>query len=663
MESRENEASKKIRRKLPALPLEAKPVPPPKPKHLQSPAKKAGHLNNGKTQDVKTREQTRRRPSKDREEDVRARTTTGTGVKHTGYRAQEEKALVTSRVKDFEKRMSGEHTLESGKLPEDKRADTQFKRRDNSSERRRELDTQSSSEDINVYGLKVPVKVKTLKQQLKEELKMVVDTRRRHREEMEEIRSLERQLDEIRSLEDKQRKMLQEKLEALRRDTEKRSRSIRELLDRDSTDGASTDSGGEEKHSVLREPQRQQKLMPPATQTIRLSPQASPRRSRHKKQVADVTAPQFSPIKEDNDIEADFQARLEMEKQIEKLRSMNIESERLLESKSPRLPRKHYGELYQHAPTSHPNLAETDRKTSLQTNVDYSRLSSSYSELPSQCPSAMKTFYSEDDVEKRYREEKKQYLQIEIEKRKRQIGENAMLQGELKKIAEATQVPSSQLEYIRSRYYEQVSPREVRDKTNKSNIPIGIIKPLDDKDGGFLPYEEAELRDMFLGRKPASLQSECENYSSSEYLAHKTSRDTRPGDVPTRQQLTKLAHSHPSIFSTSKDSGMSSSHTLSDWQPADRDWQPQDRQPTHRPTPEIIPHQYEGLSDYSTPPTDNSPHSESPPPMPLLDDVTRRSRKILHGIGSRPLSEEYDQSFSALEGRFMTLCSLETLYN
>ena len=54
-------------------------------------------------------------------------------------------------------------------------------------------------------------------------------------------------------------------------------------------------------------------------------------------------------------------------------------------------------------------------------------------------------------------------------------------------------------------------------------------------------------------------------------------------------------------------------------------------------------------SDYSvtTDAETSTPQSDHTPAMPLLDDVTKRSRSLLRAVGSRPLSDDFDKYFQA----------------
>ena len=45
--------------------------------------------------------------------------------------------------------------------------------------------------------------------------------------------------------------------------------------------------------------------------------------------------------------------------------------------------------------------------------------------------------------------------------------------------------------------------------------------------------------------------------------------------------------------------------------------------------------------------TETSPPSDTTPAMPILDDVTKRSRSLLRSVGSRPLSDDMEKYFQA----------------
>lgn len=129
---------------------------------------------------------------------------------------------------------------------------------------------------INIYGIPITEAMKSLKRRLQEELRRVTRDRKRKLEELEEIRALQMQIGALR----------------LEGDAYKLSRH-----------GAS----GSDKRapSYVNITVESKKALTP-----RSSPQVTPRRQRHKRQSSDPMISKFSPIKEDKDIEADFQTKL-----------------------------------------------------------------------------------------------------------------------------------------------------------------------------------------------------------------------------------------------------------------------------------------------------------------------------------------------------------------
>lgn len=129
---------------------------------------------------------------------------------------------------------------------------------------------------IAIYGIPITEAMKSLKKRLQEELRRVTRDRKRKLEELEEIRALQMQIGNLR----------------LEGDSYRLARHV-----------AATSADKRTPSYVQVDPKK--------SLTPRSSPQVTPRRQRHKRQSSDPMISKFSPIKEDKDIEADFQAKME----------------------------------------------------------------------------------------------------------------------------------------------------------------------------------------------------------------------------------------------------------------------------------------------------------------------------------------------------------------
>ncbi|CAE1170175.1 unnamed protein product [Acanthosepion pharaonis] len=490
---------------------------------------------------------------------------------------------------------------------------------------------------VGIYGIPISTAMKSLKRRLQDELRKVTESRRRKIEELEEIHALERQIEELK---------LESKL--------------------DSRAAALLASG----HKSRTLPRNGRGLVTSSsfdksTASVRSSPQIIPRRSRHRRQASDPMIAKFSPIKEDKDIEADFQARGAtegMEGKFSKYSTDDSSQSGLSDTESTRS--EPIGETINSAykkikPSAYAKMFYTGRAQSTERihpsdSAQYlstsAPLSSSHSEsyLADGLAGHLKTpTYFSDDEEKRTKEEKRQILQYEIEKRKKQLEETARLQHELIRLSRARQAVAHSYDDIPRRYAYSTSPR---------HVPTGIIKPLDDD---LPPQLERFVQSTHDIRKSESMDAKRvqelyqaqANYSSTEYLAHKQELARRqlyddystygsypPYDAglsqsqvyPSSPNLMNRSDSGPVIIPNIPPGlhppGISGSVTLPDINRSDMDIMP---------TREL--HQHQFSSD-----TDNSPASDYTPAMPLLDDITTRSRKILHDIGSRPLSAEFN---------------------
>ena len=503
-----------------------------------------------------------------------------------------------------------------------------------------------SPEYVTIRGLKVPIAVKSMKQRLKEEIQIVTASRRLKIDEMEEIRIMERQLEELRAQERKQ----------------KEESELKELKEK-------TNAEVKAKPLLLRPNQEnRRKPTPPATTiTSRMSPQASPRRARHKRQNSDPMVAKFSPIEEAKDIESDFVVHEER-----KLISRERDS-------SPHKPLTRIGSATPPA-SSHltprvslPKLSKSSEllSSTAPETVTENPLSSSQSETllsrTSPKPGARNAILRADENERKSREDRTLKLRLEIQKRKEQIEENARLQQEIRKMVDSVDVPLHNLEEVRHKFAQQIRLTDVVRPSDK--IPTGIIRPIDYEDIANMEYNI--LPDTYPTKVTRSLPQtptdyyDNGNYSSSEYLAHKSERSPQrdfnryvsdfenarsyvinpeyfDARMVTSQSgnLVKSAEMIYTTFGDSRDSGMSSGVNVIDGQPGTR--QELNNVSQFEMYADITPN----TTDADTTPPSENMVSMVTPAMPLLDDVTARSRKIIREMGGRPLSDDMEKYFA-----------------
>lgn len=486
---------------------------------------------------------------------------------------------------------------------------------------------------ITIYGVPITQAMKSLKKRLQEELRRATEGRRQRIEEIEEIRALQAQICELKLSQD------YAKVQA-KRNAQKQAA------------GKSAGPGNKKRGSA-----------PMAAP--RSSPQVMPRRSRHKRQSSDPMISKFSPIKEDKDIEADFQLKTHKtneeasQKYITDDSSQSglsdnesIRSEPAFNSRNKKTKPSAYTDMFynQNNPARKPNIEPSSSLPSLPPKCH------SDTNLPEKAKSKSAMYVSDDD-ESRAREDRKQKLQQEIEKRKKKLEETTKLKTELFNLTRSGQVMAHS--------YDDIPKKSSRTYPSSRPIPTGIIKPIEDDDD----FDDGSDDNEFVTRshqeinKASVVESSEANYSSSEYLAHKQEsvRRSRLEDV--------TSYSSPYLFTgnindprvskttkqkvdfyldpASRDAVITSSVTLPDLHSrrADMEYPP--------------PKDYGAMSD-----TETSPPSDSTPAMPLLDDVKERSRQIIHGIGtgSRPVSAEFNFS-GGVEGEgwgFFYVCSVSS---
>ena len=354
--------------------------------------------------------------------------------------------------------------------------------------------------------------------------------------------------------------------------------------------------------------------------------QVLPRRARHKRQSSDPMVAKFSPIKEDKDIEAEMQGRQSDDSRGCKTAddssqsgvsdNDSIRSEPVLSSSSRyrKLKPSEYTKM------CYAKQAQSTERLDSKDRGKYSTLISSQSEgnLP----------LNAEDEELRMREEKRRELQFEIEKRKRQIAEKTAILKDVRQQAG----PNKQL----TQSCDELSRKSMMVPSNlpPRPIPTGIIKPIDD---------ETNYADDYK----AHYQNQT-NYSSTEYLAHKQ-------EELMKQRFDDLgAYSSPFLYSGDigeKSAFVPQKRTIVDahsYSTGNVNLGAQDINISGSVTlPEI--HTVRSNLDVNrnqcfTPDMEVSPPQDITPAMPLLSDVTAKSRKILHeiGTGSRPVSAEFN---------------------
>ena len=553
---------------------------------------------------------------------------------------------------------------------------------------------------VNIYGLQVPSEVKSLKQRIKEEIQIATTSRRLQIDEREEIRLMERELAD-REGERRQRAAEQARLEAKikeakckEKEREKELEKWRELDQQKKLEAEKLLSEQKTKFEARR------RGGPPSASmaALRMSPQASPRRARHKRQNSDPMVAKFSPIEEVRDIENELSYKLGLE-----ARRVASDVGRF----SPQLSytRRHLGAAtqpstsdvehyaFRQAPLARSTLSRSSEVLSKYSLVERDpRLASSQSEsdlLMSLTHSGpLAAYYDEEDWH--VKEERKQILQMEIEKRKRALEENARLQSELRRLSESADLSHHEIDEARVRYQQHMR--------NKEHVPTGIIKPIDyDSElleaEAYSQMEYAAYRDMLEQLEQERFASGAHAHShphayNMDYMVphdHTSNHNmdaimalgptgeylmadmwTDVGHLPPAEHMAQselygypvhsaaggMMHPYatpPQRYPGMKESGMSGSvpgmgpsYTLHPSQ--EGGVQP----PSHSETTSL------GRTDSET-----SPPTDPTPAMPILDDVTLRSRSLLRDIGSRPLSDDMEKYFYA-EG-MGTVNSLLTL--
>ncbi|XP_021364815.1 uncharacterized protein LOC110457754 isoform X2 [Mizuhopecten yessoensis] len=484
-------------------------------------------------------------------------------------------------------------------------------RNDQRSKDREETDEMIDSM-INIYGVPITQAMKSLKRRLQDELRKATEGRRRRIEEFEEIRALQLQIGELKLSSDYAKSQLK--------------RSMQQRPNKTSLG----QNGKKRGTSPL--------------QSARSSPQVLPRRSRHKRQTSDPMISKFSPIKEDKDVESDFQSKgksasaeqthmkyiTDDSSQSGLSDNESIRSEPVSNARNKKIKPSAYAKMFFNASYDESKGPEVEQSTLPGTKSK----SRSESHIPQKVKKATRSpscFGVEEEI--KVREDRKQELQNEIEKRKKQLEETSRLQAELLNLTRTSghAMAHSYDDLPRTANYSYPAARP---------IPTGIIKPLEDDEESEFDYLSRRLDDDKGSWDNFQQQA---NYSSTEYLAHKqeTSRRSRVEEMHS-------AYSSPFLYSGNIDDPHAFKPTA---QPSDffRKSDPI-RDPVMSSSvtlPELhsartVDIEYQKKNTCSD--TEASPPSDATPAMPLLDDVKARSRKIIHdiGSGSRPVSAEFN---------------------
>lgn len=354
----------------------------------------------------------------------------------------------------------------------------------------------------------------------------------------------------------------------------------------------------------------------------------------------------FSPIKEDKDVESDFQSKVKSasvdqthmkyitddSSQSGLSDNESTRSEPISNARYKKIKPSAYAKMFFNTSYDESKGPETEQ-SSLPGTKSKSRSESHIPQKVKKTARSTSCFGVKEEV--RVREDRKQELQNEIEKRKKQLEETSRLQAELLHL---TRTSGHTLAHSYDDLPRSASAGYTYPATRP--IPTGIIKPLEDDEDSELDFPDRRMDDDKGSWDNFQQQA---NYSSTEYLAHKqeTSRRTRieemhsaysspylySGNVDDPHAF-KPATQQPEFYRKSdpaRDPIMSSSVTLPELHSAR--------------TTDIAYHPKDTFSDMET-----SPPSDSTPAMPLLDDVKARSRKIIHdiGAGSRPVSAEFN---------------------
>ena len=488
-------------------------------------------------------------------------------------------------------------------------------------------------ETTSVRGIRVPVDVKFLKQRLKEEIQIVTASRRLRIDEQDEIRRMEMllaQRERQRLAADAEAAAAKQRSNGARAD---RTTLVTQTKERSGFNAALNQNGAT-----------------PSQQRV-VSPHALPsRRVKHKRQISDPVVTKFSPIEEDRDVEHAMNAKMRAD--FDTVRRPEV---RHVEATTRTVQTRNSPNVFVTQISKKPipsSKLSTSLSRSSEVLHDYSiverdaRLMNSQSEscLPVTTPPQCRTPTFE---ERRKKERRKNELQQEIDKRKRQL-EEAMLMAEANNVE--PEVHDICFQHVRA----------------ADKAAAGIIKPID--------YGPTEQEDYYSDLVYSEPNDEELSYSSTEYLAHKCERYPRATshghghghghDHPTYVPVEFLSdseydiqcrsrHSNQNLLTTvgsapspgcgysaaTHHAGMSGRLAANLSRPCDND-----RFPVCGAVDQLADCEFAAnLTDAST-----TPGSEAgPSAMPLLADVQHRSRTLVRNIGSRPLSDDLEKYYFA----------------
>ena len=536
-------------------------------------------------------------------------------------------------------------------------------------------------ETVSVRGVEVPLDVRAMKRRIKEELQIVTATRRLKIDEMEEIRIMERELADR----EKRRKMALEaqarskaKQRAQEEQERERVRRLEEEIRRQRQQEQQLES--ERLEAEQRLVARSQPPLAAATavaintaasaqiQGDTLSPgligsSSQVQKPKHKRQNSDPLLSKFSPI-EERDLESDLNYRLGME-----ARRLGSSLSMTYSPQPKRRMRPSNAEFgsYTNSMMQQNALRSTGRSKSSEILylVDKDeRANAPYRDVINQPLSRShksKSQYSGID-QLQNKDEKRHLLQVEIDKRKAALAENARLRREIQKLTEAANIGEFEFAVAKSKYEEHMASQG---RGGGGGGGDGrIIRPLDNEQ--MKPQQLYGRSEQYLDRLDSSKQHPHSlaarsflphNYSSTEYLSHRST-------PPTYQEV---LHRGDAYFPpTSRDYAMAAMFAHEQQQQADYmqalsnaslltmyNHDLMTSSPAYMRHKDVEPEQYR-YSNVSTAidtqsntsiNTDTTVASvkDNTPSMPILDDVTMRSRSKLRQIGSRPLSDDFGE--------------------
>ena len=534
-------------------------------------------------------------------------------------------------------------------------------------------------ETVNLFGIEVPVTVRAMKQRVKEEIQIVTATRRLQLDEMGEIRRMEGEFDER----DRQRR-LEAAQEVLDRDIRLQTEAMQRRKEAD--DRLEQELHFErERESILAEGRRRAE----EAALARMSPSTA-RRAKHKRQNSDPIAAKFSSI-EERDLENELmQARFGVDivnltsnfyGTLSSTGSLPYQRRQITTAQPP-------AESF--APPGFVDDSYFRRQTIIQNSLSkssellsqlptHSRITSSRSET--NLPISDELYLYNNLAERVHKENKKHEIEIEIQKRRHQIKEAARLQAELRQMANAAEISRHEFEMVKERYDAHLQSRDFLMNSTEV-VPRGIIQPLDYAlSSSNLMYDLPDSGAHTLPRRPLNSAKERffprQSYSSNEYLVHREKTPIREFDPTSLFQTVDIPindiyaegniiheEQYPSGVRFDEVSGamipVDCGHGVSmvddqtDYDAFMAERVAKSGMSDYTGTTSVGGAHVYGTPYYVTPPSPAetvtaTPGSDVTPAMPLLEEVTKRSRTLLRDIGSRPISDDMDK-YLALEG-------------